>query len=151
MVLAAPLQIISISTDKYTASESIILGNIPFSHNSIKIFGILPKAPCSCPRTFVPYIYLNLCLCKSDVWLTVHRNSAWIRNQLDVTCVILYFSFTSCSTWLPETRWATCKREIKDNTNVISSWFLIHTVSPYLYKCVIPVSITFISYLYEYK
>jgi len=23
----------------------------------------------------------------SDVWLTVHRNSVWIRNQLDVTFV----------------------------------------------------------------
>ena len=36
---------------------------------------------------------------KSDVWLTVHRNSVWIRNQLDVTFyVIFYFSFTNCST-----------------------------------------------------
>jgi len=77
-------------------------------------------------------------------------------------CVILYFSFTSCSidilpanqfwhfpaataqyqhmvitlhsrqllkigTWLPKTSWATCKGEIKDNTKVTSSWFLIHT------------------------
>ena len=24
---------------------------------------------------------------KSDVWLTVHRNSVWIRNQLDITFV----------------------------------------------------------------
>ena len=30
-------------------------------------------------------------------------------------------------TWLPETCWATCKWEIKDNTKVIFSWFLIHT------------------------
>ena len=30
-------------------------------------------------------------------------------------------------TWLPETCWATCKGEIKDNTKVTSSWFLIHT------------------------
>ena len=30
-------------------------------------------------------------------------------------------------TWLPETGWATCKREIKDNPKVTSSWFLIHT------------------------
>jgi hypothetical protein len=30
--------------------------------------------------------------CKSDVWLAVHRNSMWIRNQLDVTFVL---SFTS--------------------------------------------------------
>jgi hypothetical protein len=29
---------------------------------------------------------------KSDVWLTVHRNSVWIRNKLDVTFCILYFS-----------------------------------------------------------
>ena len=36
---------------------------------------------------------------KSDVWLTVHRNSVWIRkNQLDVTFCILYFSSNSCST-----------------------------------------------------
>ena len=36
---------------------------------------------------------------KSDVWLTVHRNSAWIREtQLDVTFCILYFSSNSCST-----------------------------------------------------
>ena len=31
------------------------------------------------------------------------------------------------STWLPETCWATCKGEIKDNTKVTSSWFLTHT------------------------
>jgi len=30
-------------------------------------------------------------------------------------------------TWLPETCWATCKGEIKNNTKVTSSWFLIHT------------------------
>ena len=30
-------------------------------------------------------------------------------------------------TWLPETCWATCKGEIKDNTKVTSSWYLIHT------------------------
>jgi len=30
-------------------------------------------------------------------------------------------------TWLPETCRATCKGEIKDNTKVTSSWFLIHT------------------------
>jgi len=30
-------------------------------------------------------------------------------------------------TRLPETCWATCKGEIKDNTKVTSSWFLIHT------------------------
>ena len=30
-------------------------------------------------------------------------------------------------TWLPETCWATCKGEIKDNTWMTSSWFLIHT------------------------
>jgi hypothetical protein len=32
-------------------------------------------------------------------------------------------------TWLPETCWATCKGEIKDNTKVTSSWFLTHTES----------------------
>jgi len=30
-------------------------------------------------------------------------------------------------TWLPEACWATCKGEIKDNTKLTSSWFLIHT------------------------
>jgi len=30
-------------------------------------------------------------------------------------------------TRLPETCWATCKGEIKDNTKVTSSWFLVHT------------------------
>jgi len=30
-------------------------------------------------------------------------------------------------TWLPETCWATCKGEIKENTKLTSSWFLIHT------------------------
>jgi hypothetical protein len=30
-------------------------------------------------------------------------------------------------TWLPETCWASCKGEIKDNTKVTSSWYLIHT------------------------
>ena len=29
---------------------------------------------------------------KSDVWLTVYRNSVWIRNQLDVTYVLSYIS-----------------------------------------------------------
>ena len=34
-----------------------------------------------------------------DVWLTVHRNSVWIREtQLDVTFCILYFSSNICST-----------------------------------------------------
>ena len=53
MVLAAPFQIISTSTDKPTAYESIILGKIPFSHDLIKTIGILPKDPCSCPFSFV--------------------------------------------------------------------------------------------------
>jgi hypothetical protein len=30
---------------------------------------------------------------KSDMWLTVHRNSVWIRNQLDVTFVLFLFLF----------------------------------------------------------
>jgi len=30
-------------------------------------------------------------------------------------------------TWLLETYWTTCKEEIKDNTKVTSSWFLIYT------------------------
>ena len=142
--------------------------------------------------------------------LTVHRNSAWIRNQLDVTFVLSFISplqvaqhvsgnhvpifrswrlrsviatcwycavaagrmsepvssvhvvlrtpqwthylltgsdslpaataqyqhvaitlrcrqFLKMGTWLPETCWATCKGEIKDNTKVTFSWFLIHT------------------------
>ena len=29
----------------------------------------------------------------TDVWLTVHRNSVWIRNQLDVTFVLSLFLF----------------------------------------------------------
>jgi len=29
---------------------------------------------------------------KFDVWLTVHRNSVWIRNQLDVTFVLSFIS-----------------------------------------------------------
>ena len=29
---------------------------------------------------------------KSDVWLAVHRNSVWIRNQLDVTFVLSFIS-----------------------------------------------------------
>jgi len=39
-------------------------------------------------------------------------------------------------TWLPETCWATCKGEIKDNTKVTFSWFLIHTVVAHAGKCV---------------
>jgi hypothetical protein len=106
----------------------------------------------------------------------VHRNSVWIRNQLDVTFVLSFISLLQVAqhvsgnhvpifrswllrsvigsdslpaataqyqhlaitlrsrqllkmgTWLPETFWATCKREIKDNTEVTSSWFLIHAV-----------------------
>jgi len=31
---------------------------------------------------------------RSDVWLTVHRNSVWIRNQLDVTlCYTLFLLY----------------------------------------------------------
>jgi len=29
---------------------------------------------------------------KSDVWLTVHRNSVWIGNQIDVTYVLSFIS-----------------------------------------------------------
>jgi hypothetical protein len=29
---------------------------------------------------------------KSDVWLTVHRNLVWVRNQLDVTYVLSFIS-----------------------------------------------------------
>jgi len=29
---------------------------------------------------------------KSDVWLTVHLNSVWIRNQLDITYVLSFVS-----------------------------------------------------------
>ena len=31
-------------------------------------------------------------VCVSDVWLTVHRNSVWIRNQLDVAFVLSFIS-----------------------------------------------------------
>jgi len=34
----------------------------------------------------------DLSLRKSDVWLTVHRNSVWIRNQLDVIFVLSFIS-----------------------------------------------------------
>jgi len=33
-----------------------------------------------------------MCVCKSDVRLTVHRNTVWIRNQLDVTFVLSFIS-----------------------------------------------------------
>ena len=34
------------------------------------------------------------CGSKSDVWLTVHHNSVWIRNQLDVTlCYTLFLLY----------------------------------------------------------
>jgi len=49
----------------------------------------------------------------SDVWLTVHRNSVWIRNQLDVTLCYPFFllykllnmflQLLKMGTWLPET------------------------------------------------
>jgi len=36
----------------------------------------------------------NVTLCKLDVWLTVHRHSVWIRNQLDVTlCYPLFLLY----------------------------------------------------------
>ena len=37
--------------------------------------------------------------------------------------------FLKMGTWLPETCWATCKREIKDNTKVTSSWFFLSTLN----------------------
>jgi len=38
------------------------------------------------------FICIGTALCKSDVWLTVHRNSLWVRNQLDVTYVLSFIS-----------------------------------------------------------
>jgi len=53
---------------------------------------------------------------ESEVWLTVHLNSVWIRNQLDVTFVLSFISplqvaqyvsgnhvLLKMGTWLPET------------------------------------------------
>jgi len=51
----------------------------------------------------------------SDVWLTVHRNSVWIRNQLDVTFVLSFISPLKVV------------QLVKANTKLTSSWFLIHT------------------------
>ena len=44
------------------------------------------------------FVMTKMNICKSDVWLTVHRNSVDKKNQLDVTFCILYFSSNSCST-----------------------------------------------------
>jgi len=41
-----------------------------------------------CLCTFILYILSA----KSDMWLTVHRNSVWIRNQLDVSFVLSFIS-----------------------------------------------------------
>ena len=41
---------------------------------------------------------------------------------MSLLCYLLFLFYK-----LPETCWATCKREIKDNTKVTSIWFLIHT------------------------
>ena len=76
-------------------------------------------------------------MCESDVWLTVHRNLVWIRNQLDVTYVLSFISPLQVAQHVSDnhvpifrslrlcsviaTCWycavaATCKGEIKDNT-----------------------------------
>jgi len=80
----------------------------------------------------------------SDVWLTVHRNSVWIRNQLDVTLCYPFFllykllnmflQLLKMGTWLPETCWTTCKEEIKDNTK----WHLVglSVLSRYMYSTI---------------
>ena len=47
---------------------------------------------------FFRYIVLFKTHYSIDVWLTVHHNSVWIKDQLDVTFCILYFSSNSCST-----------------------------------------------------
>ena len=60
----------------------------------------------------------------SDMWLTVHRNSVWITNQLDITFVQCFiFSFISCPKHVEQL----IKEKIKHYTKVTSSWFVIHT------------------------
>jgi len=44
-----------------------------------------------------------------------------------VTITLRSRQLLKMGTRLPETCWTTCKGEIKDNTKVTSSWFLIHT------------------------
>jgi len=71
----------------------------------------------------------------------VLRNPQWTHYLLTgsdslpaATKQYQHVAITLCShqllkmgTWLPETCGANCKGEIKDNTKVTSSWFLIHT------------------------
>ena len=37
-------------------------------------------------------MYSSIRTAKSDVWLTVHRNRVWKRNQLDVTFVLSFIT-----------------------------------------------------------
>jgi len=62
---------------------SFMLFGIRLSVNHLVYF-MLPKIVCIVvKRNF-----------HSDVWLTVHRNSVWIRNQLDVTlCYPLFLLY----------------------------------------------------------
>jgi len=64
-------------------------------------------------------------------WFLIHTVNCVLRFYLqNLSQVAQHVSdILKMGTWLPETCWATCKREIKDNTKVTSGWFLIHTVN----------------------
>jgi hypothetical protein len=59
---------------------------------------IICNTYCFSMAIMVTWMCLNITLhvhglsCKSDMWLTVHRNSVWIRNQLDVIYVLSFIS-----------------------------------------------------------
>ena len=58
------------------------------------------------------------------VWITPLIVTAQYQH---VAITLRSLQLLKMGTWLPETCWVTCKREIKVNTKVTSSWFLIHT------------------------
>ena len=56
-------------------------------------------------------------VCSTPQWTPTHGDNSTLRSR----------QLLKMGTWLSETCRATCKGEIKDNTKLTSSWFLIHT------------------------
>ena len=71
---------------------------------------------------FLPLVYYKVAYSYKLFYFTDQKFVRFIvdkKNQLDVTFYILYLSSNSCSTWLPETCWATIRREIKNTKSGI--------------------------------
>ena len=76
------------------------------------------------PPPITPHITTHSPLTERHIWITPFIVT---RQYQRVAIILRSRQLLKMGTWLPEICWATCKREIKNNTKVTSSWFLIHT------------------------